>query len=311
MRRWLPAAALATAALVLALAPQVTSTPSTAAFTDLDTLTGNTVTAGACSSSTTWSSRVASLDTSGDSRAWQRMALRSGSSSTLDYDAYTGDSWSDTSVDTSQFDQDGALYCDADAAVALTSTNDYLTSVSQRYSTWGASTTSTLLLWVKGTGAASGLLVSLAEGYSGSSTYVDRTLWVTAQGTLSFGGRWGTSSSNEFVTTTSGPVVNDGRWHLVAVTMPNTSNDNADPTIYVDGEAAPATTSGTVRYRARSSSSTNAAWYIGDNNASRDPTGAPTAAWVGTYDEFVYVNGTPSATLLGSASTSLYAAADS
>jgi hypothetical protein len=311
MRRWLPAMALASAALVLVVAPRATSTASTAAFTDLDTLTGSTVTAGACASSTTWSTRVAALDTSGDSRAWQRMSLRPGSSSALDYDEYTGDSWSDTSVDTSQFAQSGALYCDPDVAVELAASNDYLASVSQRYSLWGANTSSTMLMWFKGTGSTAGLLVSLAEGYSGSSTYVDRTLWVTAAGTLNFGGRWGSSSSSEFVTTTSGPVVNDGQWHLVAVVMPNTSNDNADPTIYVDGEVAPATTTGTVRYRARSSSSTNAAWYIGDNNAGRDPTGAPTTAWIGLYDEFVYVNGTPSSTLLGASSASLYAAADS
>jgi hypothetical protein len=305
MRRWLPAAALAAAALVLALAPQVTSTSSTAAFTDLDTLTGNTVTAGSCASSTTWSSRVAALDTSGTNRAWQRL---SGTSS-LPNDSYTGSGWSANSL---TFGTDGALYCDADDAVTMNNVGDYANSGQRRYSDWGANGTGTMLLWVRGTSTSTGLLVSLAEGFSGSSTYVDRTLWVTATGTLSFGGRYGTNSTNEFVTTTSGPAINDGRWHLVAVVMPNTSStSNTAPTIYVDGEVAPATTSGTVRYRARSSSSTNATWYLGDNDASRDPTGAPTAAWVGDYDEFVWVTGSLSSTLLGTTSASLYGAADS
>jgi hypothetical protein len=305
MRRWLPAAALAAAALALVVAPRVTSTSSTAAFTDLDTLTGSTVTADACASSTTWSSRVAALDTSGTNRAWQRF---SGANS-LPSDSYTASAWSATSL---TYGAAGALYCDPSTAVTMNNVGDYASSQTRTYSTWGANGTGTLLIWVRGTSTATGLLVSLAEGFSGSSTYVDRTLWVTATGTLSFGGRYGTNSTNEFVTTTSGPAINDGRWHLIAVVMPNTSStSNTAPTIYVDGAVAPASTTGTVRYRARSSSSTNAAWYIGDNDASRDPTGAPTAAWVGDYDEFVWVTGTPSATLLGATSASLYGAADS
>jgi hypothetical protein len=188
---------------------------------------------------------------------------------------------------------------------------DVATSTSRTYATWGANGTGTLLLWVRGTSTTAGRLVSLAEGASGGSTYAERALWVTASGGLVFGGRYGTTTSSSFTTATTSVAVNDGRWHLVAVVMPNTATTNTSPSIYVDGALATSTTTGTVTYRARSSSSSNAAWYVGDNDAGRSPTGAPSTAWLGDYDEFAWVTGTPSATLLGASAGSLFSAADS
>lgn len=302
MSRRTAVAALLAAAL-LAASPIVGSLASLALFTDTVTATGNTVTAGACASSTTWSTRVSALDTAGTDRAWLRMSGSGG----FDADAYTGASWSDSSIG---FGSSGALYCSTDAAATLNAATDRATSTSRTYAAWGANGTGTILLWVRGTSTAAGRLVSLAEGASGGSTYAERVLWMTATGGLVFGGRFGSNTSNAFTTTTSDIAINDGRWHLIAVVMPNTATTNSAPSIYVDGVLATATTSGTVTYRARGSSTSTAAWYVGDNDAGRAPTGAPATAWVGDYDEFVWVTGSLTATLLGRTDASLVAAAD-
>ena len=60
----------------------------------------------------------------------------------------------------------------------------------------------------------------------------------------------------------------------------NTATSNAAPDIRVDGVVAATTTSGSVRYRARSSSGSSARWYVGTNRAGRLPTGAPTEAYL-------------------------------
>jgi len=302
MSRRAALAALVAAGL-LAATPLVASLPSLALFTDSVTATGNSVTAAPCASTTTWSTRAAALDTGGTNRAWLRMSGSGG----FDADAYTGASWSDSSIG---FGTSGALYCSTDPAATFNGAADRATSTSRTYATWGANGTGTMLLWVRGTSASAGRLVSLAEAASGGSAYAERVLWVTATGGLVFGGRFGSNTSNAFTTTTSGIAINDGRWHLIAVVMPNTGTTNSAPSIYVDGVLADATTSGTVTYRARSSSSSSASWYVGDNDAGRSPTGAPTSAWVGDYDEFVWVTGSLSATLLGTSDASLFAASD-
>jgi hypothetical protein len=297
-------AALAAAAL-LAASPVAGAMTSLALFTDTASATGNTVTGGSCASTTTFTSAVAELATSGNREVWQRMTEQGGGPAD---DAFQGRRWTDSGA---VFGTDGALYCSDDTALTLDGAADTASSDAQSYSTWGANGTVTVFLWIRGESTAAGRLVSLAEGASGGSTYAERVIWLTATGQIAVGSRYGSGSSSSFVTTTSGVDVVDGRWHLIAVVMPNTATTNPAPTILVDGSAASATTTGTVTYRARSSSGTSARWYLGDNNAGRLPTGAPSTAWIGDYDEFVVVAGTPTATQLGSGAGSLYRAADS
>ncbi len=294
------------AAALLAATPIIGSLPSLALFTDSVTATGNTVTGGACASTTTFAGAATGLATSANREVWQRMAQGSGNNPGAD--AFQSRPWTGSGV---VFGAAGALYCSDDAALTIDGASDSISSDAQTYATWGANSTVTVFLWIRGTSTAGGRLVSLAEGASGGSTYAERVVWLTTGGQISVGSRYGSGTTNSSVTTTTAVDVLDARWHLIAVVMTNTATTNAAPVVHVDGVAADATTTGTVTYRARSSSGTNARWYVGDNNAGRVPTGAPSSAWLGDYDEFVVIAGAPSASQLGAGAGSLYRAADS
>lgn len=287
------------AAILAVVVPGLRPQQSEARFTSTTSLTGAVVTAAACASSTTWTSLLGSTAT-GSREAWNRLAS-AGSTS----DAWNGTTWSVTSVTATT---DSALYCDGNQASLLNNAGDSTRSSSRSYATWGVTADSTLALWFKGTSTSAGRLVSLTEGTSGSTTYTERALWMNADGTLSFGARTGTATS---WTTSTPQAWNDGSWHLVAVTMPSSATAGG-ATVYVDGVARTSVAGAGYPYtRARSASTTNAAWSIGDNNAGRAPTGCPTTGWLGSYDEFVQVSGLMSATLLGSGAGSLLAAQDS
>jgi hypothetical protein len=302
LRALFPVAVLGLVALGAVTAPALTSSPSAAAFSDSATLSANTATAASCPSTTSWTSLVNAAFTGSDREQWQTLST---TTSAVPNHEWNDDSWSESSLVTNQ---PGALYCSDDSAISLDATSDRASSRTKSYSTWSANSTITTLLWLRGTSTAAGRLVTLAEGASGSTRYAERALWVTSTGGLVAGGRY--SSSSSWTTATSDVTVNDGRWHLLAVVWTNTASSNVAPTILVDGIATETTTTGTVTYRARSSSGTSAAWYLGANNAGRLPSGAPTAAYRAAYDEFLVVRGTPSATLLGDTAGSLYAAAD-
>jgi hypothetical protein len=303
--RWLPACLLVALAALIALSPTLARTASDASFSDTQSAGSNTVTAGACAATTTWQNLVNNSFTGTAREVWQTTNT---TTTALPNDTWNSDNWSENSLVTNQA---GALYCSSDTAIAADLTTDVGSSPLKSYGTWGANSTTTLLLWMKGTSATAGRLVSLAESASGGSSYAERVLWVTASGGLAFGGRYGSNTTQTWTTSTSGVTVSDGRWHLVVVVMTNTATSNTAPVIYVDGTAAATTTTGTVTYRGRASSTTNAAWYLGSNTAGRSPVGAPTAAYLAAYDEFVVVSTTPSATLLGAGAGSLFAAGDS
>ena len=298
--------ALATAALI-GLVPLVGPTLSAALFTHTALADANIVTAGPCPSDTGYDTAVTGLATAANREVWQRLTRQSGTTPTPD--AFQSRAWTSSGV---VFGSPGALYCSDNSATLLDGASDSAsTTSSQSYSTWGANGTLTLALWIRGESTTAGRLVSLAEGSSGSSTYAERVLWLTSSGQLAIGGRYGSGSSSAWVTTSSGALVTDGRWHLVVVVMPNTTTANAAPTIYLDGRSLTSSTAGTVTYRARSTSSTPARWYLGDNDAGRTPSGAPSTAWTGEYDEFVVVSGTPSVAALGFGPGSLFRAAES
>ena len=295
-------ALLGVLALVAGTSAAFTPLPSAAAFSDMVELSPNTATAATCPGTTTWSSLVNASFVGTTRELWQTMNT---ATSAVPNDRWTSDNWSESSLVT---DQPGALYCSDDRAIALDATADRASSPAKTYSTWSASSTITTLLWIRGTSTTAGRVLTLAEGASGGSTYAERALWVTATGGVVAGGRY--SSAASWTTSTSGVQVNDGRWHLLTVVWTNTATSNVAPSIRIDGVAATTTTSGTVTYRARTSSGSSASWYVGANSAGRLPSGAPTAALQAAYDEFIVVAGTPSATLLGSGPGSLYTAAD-
>lgn len=302
--RWAPAGLLLVLAALIAVSPTLMRSSSDAAFSDTQSAGPDTVTAGACAASNTWQNLVNNSIGGTAREAWQTTNT---TTAALPNDAWNSDNWSEVSLVTNQ---PGALYCSSDTSITANATTDVGSSPAKTYATWGANTTSTMLLWMKGTSSTAGRLVSLAEGASGGTSYAERVLWVTAAGGLSFGGRFGSGTGSTWTTSTSGVNVSDGRWHLIAVVMTNTATSNTAPVIYVDGAAATRTTTGTVTYRGRASSSSNAAWYLGANSAGRSPVGAPTAAYLGSYDEFIVTSSTPSATLLGSGAGSFFAAAD-
>lgn len=287
------------AAIVAVVMPGLRPDQSEARFTSSTSLTGAAVTAAACASTTTWTSLLGSTAT-GSREAWNRLASASSTS-----DAWNGTTWSVSSVTATT---DSALYCDSNQASLLNNAGDSTRSSSRSYATWGVNGDSTLAIWFKGTSTASGRLVSLTEGTSGSSTYTERALWMNADGTLSFGARTSTTAS---WTISTPQAWNDGAWHLAVVTMPSAAGAGG-ATVHVDGvERVSVNGASSLYSRARGSSGSNAAWSIGDNNAGRAPTGCPTTGWIGTYDEFVQVSGLMSATLLGTGAGSLMAAQDS
>lgn len=305
-RRTTSFAALTVAALI-GLVPLVGPTLSAALFTHTTIAGANVVTAGPCASDTGYASAVTGLATAANREVWQRMTRQSGT--TLTPDGFQSRTWTSSGV---VFGGSGALYCSDNASALLDDPTDSASTTSaQSYSTWGANGSLSLALWIRGTSTGGGRLVSLAEASSGSTAYVERALWVTTSGQLAIGGRYGSGTSSAWATTTAGAEVTDGRWHLIVVVMPNTATSNVAPTLLLDGVVLTTVTTGTVSYRARSSAGTTARWYVGDNNAGRLPTGAPSVAWTGEYDEFVVVSGTPSATALGYGAGSLYRAADS
>ena len=302
LRAFAPAALLAALALAVAASPSLVPSPTAAAFSDSATLGSNRATAAHCARTTTWATLVDSSFTGATREEWQTLST---STSAVPNDRWNNDNWSESSLVTNQ---SGALYCSADGAISLDASSDVATSPSKSYASWSASTTVTTMVWVRSASTTAGRLISLAERSSGSTRYAERVLWVTETGGLVAGGRY--SSSASWTTETTDVAVNDGRWHLLAVVWTNSKTANAPPTLYVDGVEATTTTTGTVTYRARSSSGTSASWYLGANSAGRSPSGAPSDAYLASYDEFLVVAGTPSDTLLGSADGSLFAAAD-
>lgn len=302
-RRWRPAAALAVAAGVLALAPVVVPSLSAALLSDTQTATSNTVGAGTCTS-TAWADAVNTTGTISSSNRdyWQR--LDSTYDSRKKTYALAGDTWGSSSTAWTGsgivYQADGALYCDADTAVTLDTASDIVTSQSATQSTWGTSTTgrTTVMLWVQTTSTTAGRILTMADGTGNQST-ADRVFYMDASGYLRFAGR---SGSTSWSTTAGGAKINDGLWHLVAAQMNGRTTGGV--TLYVDGTSV-ATVSGSS-YPYRDFGSTNVTWTIGSQGATTAPTAAPSGALLASVDEFVTFDST---TLTAAQWTALYDAA--
>ena len=306
-RAWAAPVALVVAAVVVALAPHLGVGSSRATLTNSASATGNVATAGTCTpSSRSWasSSDGGLLDTTvvptAARRSWNRFDGASGISTD---EWMTSRTWTATSSrNTPTYDVDGALYCDSDTGISLTTTSSYATTSSVGQSTFGMNSTSTdlvLMLWFQTTTSRASTLASVSDGSS-----IDRVLWIDANGYLRFSGRSGSTGSS-WTTTESGQVVDDGAWHFVVAVMTPYNATHGGVTLYLDGASLLTDTSHAAPFRSFGS---NVRWSVGDTRTSSGgPSGAPTVGAVGSYDEFVLAS---TSTLTAEQIATLYQAAD-
>lgn len=296
LRRLRPFALVALAAAVLA--PRLVVGSSAAAFTDSASASSNTVTAATCTS-TAWNTWITSTSNipSNDRDVYNRL-----SGNNLASDSWMSSSnWSSSNVTTNQ---SGALYCDSNTALSISGSSGHADTSSATQGSLGLSSSSstTLLVWVKTSSSSAGTIA--AVGNSGGGSYGDRFVWMDSSGNVNFSAR-PTSQSSSSWSISGGSAINDGSWHLITVVMGGYTNGGA--TLYVDGaSAASRSTSGTT-YAFRNFGSTTISWSIGDQSASTVPSGVPSNALVGTYDEFVVFDST---TLTSAQISALYASAD-
>ena len=197
----------------------------------------------------------------------------------------TSSTWATSGV---TLNQPGALYCDSNTALSVSGASGHADTASATQATFGisSSASTSILFWVKSTSTSAGILAAL--GNTGGSSNNDRVVWMDASGYVHFSARSGGSSTSWSIT--GGATVNDGAWHLVAVAMGGYTSGGA--TLYVDGEAAATQAATGTTYAFRNFSSTSVRWTIGDQNGVNAPTGTPTVALVGTYDEFAVIDTT-------------------
>jgi hypothetical protein len=310
MRRRPPLAAFilcGAAALTIAV-PSATIVASTASFSDTQTATDNVATAGTCSpSSNSWNTLVTSTSVipSSSRDVYNRL---SGASTLVDVGGWSGGTWSTTSMSLSQ---SGALYCDGDTAISANSTTDRANTATQAQSTYftsGTTSRSTVMFWVNTTSTVAGRLASV-----GNSTSSDRVIWLDSTGVVHFSARSNGTSTSWSIT--GGSPINDGRWHLIVVSMGTVASSGGGATLYVDGSSVATQAAGSAyafRTGSRFGTSSSVAWTLGSQTAATTPTGAPTAGAAPTsYDEFVQFDTTNlSATLLGTGAGSLFRSAD-
>lgn len=280
-RRRLAGVGLLLLLAAVVLGPRLVVGASAALFSDTQSATSNVVTAGTCTGTTyqSWLTSTANIPSSSRS-VYNRL---SGTT------ALSSDSWMSSGTWTSSNvspNQSGALYCDSNAALAITTAAGHAETAAVTQGTLGitASGGSTVLFWVKTTSTTAGILTAL--GNTGTSSNNDRVVSMSSTGLVSFSARSGGTSSSWTITGSS--AVNDGSWHMVVVRMGGYTNGGA--TLYVDGvEEATRGVSGTT-YGFRNFGSTRIAWTLGDQNAVTTPTNAPTVAVVGNFDEFVVID---------------------
>jgi len=268
--------------IVAVVVPRAVVATSAALFTDSQDASSNTVTAAACTTTTYtgWLSSTSNIpSTSRD--VYNRL-----SGSTLSTDSWmTSSTWTTSGV---TLNQPGALYCDSNAALSVSGASGHADTASATQTTFGisSSASSSLLFWVRSTSTTAGIMAALGNTGGGSSN--DRVVWMDASGYVHFSARSGGTTTSWSIT--GGAKVNDGAWHLVVVAMGGYTNGGA--TLYVDGAVGATQAPTGTTYAFRNFSSTSVKWTIGDQNGVTTPTDAPTAALVGTYDEFTVIDTT-------------------
>lgn len=306
-RAWTATVALVVAAVVVALAPHLSVGSSRATLTTSASATGNVATAGTCTtSSRSWASNSNGglLDTNVVSTAARRSWNRFGGASALSADAWmTSRTWTaTTSGNAPSYGASGALYCDSDPGVGLTTASSYVTTSSVGQSTFGMNSTTTnlvLMLWFKTSTTSDSSLASVSDGSS-----IDRVLWIDSTGHLRFSGRSGNTGSS-WTTAATGRVVNDGGWHFVVAVMTPYNATNGGVALYLDGASLLTDTSHATPFRSFGS---NVRWSVGDTRITTGgPAGAPTTGTVGSYDEFVLAS---TSSLTAGQIMTLYLAAD-
>ncbi|WP_448624078.1 PKD domain-containing protein [Geodermatophilus sp. URMC 64] len=85
--------------------------------------------------------------------------------------------------------------------------------------------------WVRTTSTAGGIIAQYGNSASGAGGTTDRTLYVDAQGRVSFGYSRTQNNVLTYTTIQSPAAVNDGRWHHVVASTANPGGT----TLYVDG----------------------------------------------------------------------------
>ena len=127
----------------------------------------------------------------------------------------------------------------------------------------------TLEVWFKSTSNAGGQLIGFGDAQTGSSTNLDRVIYLNNAGKIVYG-----TKPSAFKTVTTAASYNDGSWHHVAASL-----GSGGLLLYVDGlrQGTDTTTTTAANF--------NGYWRLGFDNLSAWPT-APTSNFVGaTIDE--------------------------
>jgi hypothetical protein len=285
-------------AVLMAALPGVARLASQAAFVSSVGVTGNTVGPLACTTASSWTTKVTALTGLTD---WLRLGETSGTSA-ADAAASSTGAWTYSSNVT--FSQPGALFCQGAAAgnaVTMAATTTRLVSPSAgNYAGSGVNAYSSGVsysLWFNATTTSPGRLFGLGSdnkttGSDSTGNYTDRVLWVSAAGQIHFD-----TISGDGMSSAAG--FQDGRWHHVVVTMTAST-----ASLYVDGALVGQDSA--VSYYGFGS---NVYWRVGQDNASsssRHPKNAPLDALLATVDEVVVARSTLSA----AAVAALYVAGD-
>jgi hypothetical protein len=125
----------------------------------------------------------------------------------------------------------GNLTCTPNTAVTAAGTSSTVISGGQQITAPPAAFT--LEAWINTTDSNGGEIIGFGNSQSGTSTSIDRVLYLTSAGKLALGVT--TSAGKQSITTTA--TYNNGSWHLVDATF-----SAAGASVYVDGGLA-ATTS--------------------------------------------------------------------
>jgi hypothetical protein len=128
-------------------------------------------------------------------------------------------------------------------------------------------------VWFRTTTTSGGRLMGFGNSQLGTSTQLDRHLYMTAAGTIVFGVRSGGSNR----TIVSPAAYNDGGWHLAVATLTNTGA-NSGMRLYIDGTLV--ASNGSIT----SANSYTGYWKIGYDDLTGWASAPPGSYFAGTID---------------------------
>ena len=279
---WATPVALAVIVIAATVTPALDLLDSAATLVSSANVTGNIATAGSCTPGPyTWTAALQDTTVIPEASRvlWTRLDGTTSMSDSTWTPAAISAVWTPVDAASIGYATSGALYCDPNTSMTTGDAGDYVESATATQADFGLTATAptTVMVWVRPTSNDS-VLVSLNDGRTSS-----RTLWIDANGRARFSAI--DYSGTSWSTSTTGPSLLDGSWHLVVATMTGYATASGGAIVSVDGRevsTGEATnpfpdlgTSGDVR------------WRIGATDGTVVPDGVPADAVRGAIDELV------------------------